>query len=215
MPGLTRILGRAVWLLGALAGCSSPSATSRAGASNTWGPSAAGGTQAKPPNNSVRELRAPFGPRGAEICFNATDDNGNGLLDEGCGVEQGDVQFLIAWTEGDLDVDLHVTGPSGETATLGTRTRDGLTKLRDCPGEGQECQERNQEEVVLDGSESNAGRYVVRVRLEDLGSRTPPVQVRLGARLGARTSGYLLDFWRPGSEAIVSLEYTRDTTSAK
>ncbi|HEY8943633.1 MAG TPA: lipoprotein, partial [Polyangiaceae bacterium] len=34
---------------------------------------------------------------GPEACFDATDDNCNGIIDEGCGIDTGPVQFAIAW----------------------------------------------------------------------------------------------------------------------
>jgi len=212
--------GRAAGLLLSLAGCAGPHASSLAGASPTDAHSTAPRTAAARSGSaarkgSSRQLSPPLAPRGAEICFNATDDNGNGLLEEGCAIEQGDVQFLVAWHDGDVDVDLHVTGPSGETAAVGTRTRDGLTKIRDCPGEGQECQDRNQENVVLDGSEAAPGRYLVRVRLEDMGAQSPPVRVRLGTRSSGKTEGFLIELWDPGSEALVWVHHVREPGAAK
>ena len=38
-------------------------------------------------------------PSGPELCFNARDDNCNGIIDEGCGVSTGLVQFVIAWDD--------------------------------------------------------------------------------------------------------------------
>ena len=38
-------------------------------------------------------------PTGVELCFNAIDDNCNGVVDEGCGVATGPLQFSIAWSE--------------------------------------------------------------------------------------------------------------------
>jgi len=43
-------------------------------------------------------------PTGPELCFNATDDNCNGIIDEGCGLRTGLVQFAIAWDEPKADV---------------------------------------------------------------------------------------------------------------
>ena len=70
-------------------------------------------------------------PTGPEICFDATDNNCNGVIDEGCGVESGPLQFAIAWPEG-ADVDLDVTDPRGQLAKPGERTDSGLAKDRDC-----------------------------------------------------------------------------------
>src|SRR5256885_1157700 len=45
-------------------------------------------------------------PTGPERCFDARDDNCNGIIDEGCGVASGLVQFVIAWDAPGADVDL-------------------------------------------------------------------------------------------------------------
>ncbi len=173
------------------------------------GPHARSGSSALPAN--IEGLPTPLGLDVAEQCFNATDDNANGLLDEGCGVEQGRLQFLASWQEGAVDVDLSVTGPSGQAAEVGARSSDGLTKIRDCPGEGQACQGQNQENVLLDGPDLEAGTYLVRLRLEDLGGTPPPVVVRLGVRAGGRTRGFVVELWEPGSEAFVRV--TENTAS--
>ena len=46
-----------------------------------------------------------------ESCANATDDNQNGLIDEGCGLALGAVQFLAGWGAAKADVDLRVMEP--------------------------------------------------------------------------------------------------------
>ena len=43
----------------------------------------------------------------AERCFDATDDNCNGLIDEGCGLNAGEVQLMVAW-EGEARVEVDV-----------------------------------------------------------------------------------------------------------
>src|SRR6476646_1404627 len=65
---------------------------------------------------------------GPERCFDATDDNCNGIIDEGCGVETGAVQFVIAWEPPGVDVDLLVTDPAGELAEVGRPLSSGLVK---------------------------------------------------------------------------------------
>jgi hypothetical protein len=65
-------------------------------------------------------------PTGPELCFNARDDNCNGIIDEGCGVHTGLVQFIIAWDEPQADVDLLVTDPNGELVEVGATSQSGL-----------------------------------------------------------------------------------------
>jgi hypothetical protein len=51
---------------------------------------------------------------GAHETCNALDDDCNGIIDDGCGYQSGDVQVTVAWDSG-ADIDLYVTDPSGET----------------------------------------------------------------------------------------------------
>jgi tRNA (guanosine-2'-O-)-methyltransferase len=135
----------------------------------------------------------------AEVCYNATDDNCNGILDEGCGIETGPVQFMIAWEPALADVDLLVSDPAGELAEVGHPLASGLVKQRDCPGRNNECRGQSYENVFLEAAEAPHGTYTVRVMLESLGGENPPIHVRFGARVGPRTYGYALDLNLPHS----------------
>jgi tRNA (guanosine-2'-O-)-methyltransferase len=126
----------------------------------------------------------------SEVCLNARDDNCNGLLDEGCGVPSGLVQFMVAWERADADVDLHVTDPEGELVEVGRVTKSGLTKERDCPGKGNVCGPWNLENVLQERSSPlKRGVYVVRIRLERSSNTEDPVEVNFSARLGPKTYG--------------------------
>lgn len=123
---------------------------------------------------------------GPEICFNAKDDNCNGLIDEGCGLDSGIVQFAIAWEESEADVDLEVTDPAGRLVEVGG-TEGGLSKDRDCPGKEDACRGINIENVIaVPGEEPLRGKYLVKVRLERWKQLEHPVRVNLGARLGPK-----------------------------
>jgi len=137
-------------------------------------------------------------PSGIEKCFDAHDDNCNGVIDEGCGLHTGILQFAIAWEAVEADVDLNVYDPNGEIARLGEPTSSGLVKDRDCPQMSNECQGQNIENVYLSEGDPKRGVYRVVIRLDKLGGAVAPVRVRLGARVGQRPFGMVVDL-SPGS----------------
>jgi tRNA (guanosine-2'-O-)-methyltransferase len=140
------------------------------------------------------------------VCANAVDDNQNGLIDEGCGLPLGLVQFLAGWSAAKADVDLRVVDPNGELIEVGRVARSGLTKDRDCPGRGSECQGQNLENVYLAEGEPVKGEYRLRLRLESLGGESPPIRVRVGARLGALSRSYEVSLETPESEREIRLK---------
>ena len=142
----------------------------------------------------------PCSPTGPELCFNATDDNCNGIIDEGCGLHTGLVQFAIAWDEPRADVDLRLFDPSGELIEVGRTARSGLVKERDCPGRNNECHGQNLENVYLSDGEPLRGEYRVRIRLEALGGENPPIHVAFGARVGPKTYSQTVSLDAPEAE---------------
>ncbi|MBV9945695.1 MAG: hypothetical protein JOZ69_02480 [Myxococcales bacterium] len=164
---------------------------------------------APPPSVVATHLAAPSGstlslactPTGPELCFNAVDDNCNGVIDEGCGLQTGVLQFTIAWGANPADVNLAVVTPQGERAPeeRNRSTSSGFHLDRDCPSE-EGCGGQNVENVYFDGLEPPRGRYVVEIALADLHGADPPVRVRFGARLGARSVGFDVDL-APGEDA--------------
>jgi len=145
-------------------------------------------------------LVAATTPASPETCSNAADDNQNGLFDEGCGLSVGLVQFVAGWSAPKADVDLRVFDPNGELIEVGRVAKSGLTKDRDCPGRGSECQGRNLENVFLAEGEPTKGEYRVRLRLEALGGEAPPIHVKLGARMGSVSRAYEVELETPESE---------------
>jgi tRNA (guanosine-2'-O-)-methyltransferase len=139
-------------------------------------------------------LPAACTPTGPELCFNATDDNCNGVIDEGCGVATGPLQFTIAWSEPEANVDLVVTDPAGEEVSAhGTRAaRSGLRLERDCPAPSTStdtCAGQNFENVVYEGADPPRGHYRAEVRLVDPHGARGTIVVRCSARVGSRTYG--------------------------
>ncbi|HEY6561175.1 MAG TPA: hypothetical protein VI072_28075 [Polyangiaceae bacterium] len=189
--------GCALLLLG-LVCCCSASSSARRGES-----SARVSRFVVTPGQSVRRVCIPTAP---ERCFDARDDNCNGIIDEGCGVHTGVVQFVIAWDKPSADVDLLVTDPNGELVEVARRTQSGLLKERDCPGAAGDCAGQNLENIYLEEGDPLRGTYRVRVRLEKLGIDNPPVLVTLGARVGSRTYAFEFRLSRAEEERELVVE---------
>ncbi len=123
-------------------------------------------------------------PTGAELCFNANDDNCNGVIDEGCGVGTGVLQFMVAWGDSPADIDLSVLDPNGKRVQKSNRSNEGLSLEKNCPDDG--CHGQNVENIFFDGAEPPHGRYVVDVKLVDPRGAELPVRARFSARVGSR-----------------------------
>lgn len=164
------------------------------------------GPAATPQPSNQALLASATSVTAPEVCANAADDNQNGLIDEGCGLTLGLVQFLAGWSASKADVDLRVVDPNGDLIEVGRVARSGLTKDRDCPGRGTECQGKNLENVYLAEGEPLKGEYRLRLRLESLGGETPPIRVTLGTRLGATSRSFELLLETPESEREIRLK---------
>jgi len=127
-------------------------------------------------------------PTGPEVCGNAIDDNCNGVIDEGCGIMVGKVQFEVAWGESTAVVELSVSDPQGDKVdTNHPATRSGLRLDRKCPQDG--CHGQNVDNIVFVGETPMPGQYTVDVRLVDPGKAPLPVKMHFGWRVGERVSG--------------------------
>ncbi|MDB4994910.1 MAG: hypothetical protein JWM74_2342 [Myxococcaceae bacterium] len=178
--------------LRSLAAVSLASLVSLASCGPSTGPAKSGTASSLTP----QKITAPQGvtivsactPSGPELCFNAADDNCNGVIDEGCGIGTGVLQFMIAWGDSPADVDLVVTDPAGVRVFEANRaTSAGLRLDHDCPAEG--CNGQNIENIFFEGMDPPRGRYLVEVKLADLKGAPSPVKVRFGARVGSRSYG--------------------------
>jgi tRNA (guanosine-2'-O-)-methyltransferase len=159
---------------------------------------------AAPPGTVLEQACTPTGP---ELCFNAIDDNCNGVIDEGCGAQTGLLQFIVAWGSSPADVNLAVITPAGERVPDGRArsTPSGFHLDRDCPAD-EGCSGQNTENVYFDGTDVPRGHYVVEVTLDALNGAETPVKVHLGARLGSRSVGATLDL-SPDDGARKKLEF--------
>src|ERR1700723_3389539 len=120
--------------------CTTPAPKSASGASDLHA------SKIEPPDHVTLQMACT--PTGPELCFNAIDDNCNGVIDEGCGVGTGVLQFTIAWREEAADVTLSVTDPRGAVVDAKQRaSRGGLRLDRDCPGTSESCGGQNTENV--------------------------------------------------------------------
>lgn len=143
---------------------------------------------------------------GPEICFNGIDDNQDSLIDEGCGVAQSEVQFVLAWGYDDADFDLYVSDPEGEVAVASGTTASGLTLSADCPHLEKACRGQNYENVYFEDSDILPGVYHVRVRLEKVPTRSTPITAQLGVRLPSRTTSFEIEMFDVGQEIIAEFE---------
>jgi len=133
-------------------------------------------------------LVAACTPAGPELCFNAIDDNCNGVIDEGCGLMTGPLQFVVAWGDSPADVDLVVTMPGGDSVHAGNRQeRSGMRLAGNCPSDG--CSGQNVENAFFEGEIPPRGRVTVEVVLRKLAGASTPVAVRFGARVRSRIFG--------------------------
>ncbi len=102
-------------------------------------------------------------PGAAEVC-NGLDDNCNGVIDEGCGYESGNIQVTLAWSTG-ADLDMYVTDPFGHTISYqNRRSPSGGVLDQDARGACNPSQRNNTiENVFWNSPQPPSGQYRVEV----------------------------------------------------
>ncbi|MBL8601770.1 MAG: hypothetical protein JNK72_07595 [Myxococcales bacterium] len=139
----------------------------------------------------VVALQAACNPGAPEQC-NGLDDNCNGVIDEGCGYQTGNIQVTAAWNSSS-DIDLHVVDPFNEEIYYGRRnSRSGGVLDRDANAACSVAPPTV--ENVYWSAAPPSGTYRIRVVAYDMcsSSNTP---VTLSVAVGGRIVGaYQLNF---------------------
>ncbi len=134
----------------------------------------------------VQVLQAACQEGTQEAC-NGLDDNCNGVIDEGCGYQGGNIQITAAWQTAS-DIDLHVTDPSGaeiyyaarSSATGGVLDHDANAACRIAPP--------TVENVYWNSQNPPRGTYQVRLVAYDM-CGVPNTPTTLSISVGGHVVG--------------------------
>lgn len=114
---------------------------------------------------SAEQLAVTCEPGAYEKC-NAIDDDCNGVIDDECGYEGGEVQITVGWDSG-ADIDMYVTDPSGATLFYNDahkRSRIGGHLDHDARGDCRREQQNPRIENAYWPSPATAGNYRVQLQ---------------------------------------------------
>ncbi len=131
-------------------------------------------------------------PQGRDVCFDAIDNDCDGLYDIGCGYRSGALQWTLTWRSDD-DLDLHVIGPDGAHVYFAHRKGDeAMLELDvDCLGMfGDNCLEQNVENIFTPPDRTPMeGTYRGWVEVFRAAPNPAGTVRRIDARVGGRIAG--------------------------
>ena len=131
--------------------------------------------------------------QGSQEACNGLDDNCNGVIDEGCGFQTGNIQVTLAWAN-DADLDLYVTDPTGAQIFYNNReVASGGHLDQDARGGCTRTQaDSNLENIYWDQANPPTGNYQVAVHYWD-GNRCStaagPTSLTMSIAVGGRIIG--------------------------
>lgn len=141
--------------------------------------------------------------QGAQEACNGLDDNCNGIIDEGCGYQSGNIQITLGWATG-ADLDMYVTDPSGTSINYASAQAPSGGHLdHDARGNCASYQQGsyNTENVYWNQDQPPSGPYAVEVHYWDGGgcsTRAGQTQFTVSVAVGGQILGTWQNALMPG-----------------